>query len=53
MKTIRIILTCPECGCSNWLADECGDEGFKCFSCGELCTPEQMGAEACPVESEF
>ena len=43
----KIYLTCPECGCSNWIVrdDEEAEGAFECGACGELVFTEDMGAE--------
>lgn len=41
---MKIILACPNCGCSEWTnAEEVGC--FQCQSCGEVESPENMTAK--------
>ena len=42
-KTVKIVLTCPECGNKNWHLPE-PDKGFsfKCTECGTESYPEDM-----------
>ncbi len=43
-KTMKILLTCPNCGNSTWIGQD--DEGaFECGACGELAFTEDMSAE--------
>lgn len=40
MNTVQIMLTCPECGNSNWeVVNNCE---FKCLKCGTIASPEAM-----------
>lgn len=48
MDTVRIVLTCPECGDTHWIRKE--DGSFDCLSCGASCTPESMSATVEPIE---
>jgi hypothetical protein len=41
---MKIILTCPNCGCSEW-TDVDEDGCFQCESCGEAAFPENMTAK--------
>ena len=43
----KIYLTCPECGCNNWIVrdDEEAEGAFECGACGDLVFTEDMGAE--------
>lgn len=46
METLRILLTCPECGNSTWCRHEDEDAtGFVCLACGEYCETEDMPAK--------
>ena len=44
MNTIKIFLTCPECGNSDWIIreDEEAEGAFECAACGELVFTEDM-----------
>lgn len=42
---MRILLTCPECGNSEWLEETDEDGAFECLSCGEHVFPEDMCAD--------
>ncbi len=46
-NTIKIYLTCPNCGDSNWIVrdDEEAEGAFECAACGELAFPEDMCSE--------
>lgn len=45
MKTVKIVLTCPNCGNSTWIEREDEDYMFECLSCGDLVYPEDMGSK--------
>ena len=40
---MKIVLTCPVCGKSNWVRE---DDQFKCVACGETYYTEDMSARA-------
>ncbi len=46
MDTIKIHLTCPRCGNSNWIVrdDDEAEGAFECASCGDLVFTEDMVA---------
>lgn len=39
---VRLILACPNCGCTEWISNEDGD--YVCVSCGNVDFPENMCA---------
>lgn len=51
LDTVKIVLTCPECGNSTWLRREEGD--FECLSCGDRYNPEDMSSEVEPTSYDF
>ena len=44
MKTINLLLSCPYCGCSEWIPceDEDAELAFRCAKCGGTEFPENM-----------
>ena len=40
MSIVQIVLTCPNCGNSNWATAD--NYEFKCLRCGEAALPEAM-----------
>ena len=40
MSIVQIVLTCPNCGNSNWATSD--NYEFKCLQCGEAALPEAM-----------
>ena len=44
MGTVKILLTCPECGDTNWIVrpGEEADGCFECAACGEIVAIEDM-----------
>lgn len=40
MSTVQIVLTCPDCGSSNWKTSD--NYEFKCLQCGAAALPEAM-----------
>ena len=51
-NTIKILLTCPNCGDSNWIRrkDEEAEGAFECAACGDLVFTEDMCA--CTTDDE-
>lgn len=47
---MKIVLTCPECGDTNWIEK---DDGFECAACGEFAHPEDMTAEVIKKPEEL
>ena len=43
MEKVKIVLTCPNCGNSNWIRLNAGE--FECLSCGDIYAPEDMCSE--------
>ncbi len=45
--TLKIFLTCPNCGNSTWIArdDKEAEGAFECAACGDLVFTEDMGAK--------
>lgn len=41
MNSLKINLTCPRCGNSNWIHRE---DGFECAACGDFSYTEDMGS---------
>ncbi len=41
---MKILLTCPECGNSEWLEEPDEDGAFECGACGDHVFPEDMGS---------
>lgn len=48
MKTVKIILTCPNCGNSTWLEQEAGD--FRCLACDDVYAFGDMCQEIKPIK---
>ena len=46
-NTVKILLTCPNCGNSNWIPrnDSEAEGAFECAACGDLVFPEDMSSE--------
>lgn len=44
MKTVKLYLTCPNCGNSTWLPTEGGS--YECLACGDTVDIEDMPASA-------
>lgn len=43
---MKLLLICPECGNSEWIARDDADGAFECGACGELVLPEDMCARS-------
>lgn len=39
--SLKLVLTCPQCGNSDWIRR---DDGFECTACGEFTYPEDMSS---------
>lgn len=51
---VKLVLFCPECGCTTWKKpefDPSWDGCFLCKWCGTMTHPEEMGVEAEEVKS--
>lgn len=40
--SVKIVLTCPQCGNSTWIPQ---DDGFECAACGAFSYTENMSSE--------
>lgn len=45
MESVKVFLTCPNCGNSTWVQKgEADDYMFECLACEDLYHPEDMGS---------
>ena len=42
MNTVKLLLSCPECGNTNWIHRDDKDGAFECAACNEFVMPEDM-----------
>lgn len=47
---MKLVLTCPNCGKSEWLEETDEDGAFVCAACGEHAFTENMSAGAVELE---
>lgn len=40
-NSVKIFLTCPNCGNGSWVRVE---DGFECAACGDVCETEEMSS---------
>ena len=50
MATVKILMSCPNCGETNWYTRK---DGFECASCGEFYDTDDMCSTTKPVKTKY